>query len=53
MRYEDELPGQDNIIQWNVVRNQGRSGRVVVRWIASGDHNSIFDINPLDGTVSI
>ena len=51
-RYEDELSGQDNIIQLNVKRHQGDNSRVVVRWMASGDHNGIFDINPLDGTVS-
>ena len=51
LRYEDELPGGDNVVQLNVVRNQGKSGRVVVRWRATGDHNGIFDINPLDGMV--
>ena len=51
MRYEDELPGQDNVIQLNVERKQGDNSRVVVMWMASGNHNGIFDINPLDGTV--
>lgn len=49
--YGDEVPGRDNTIQLNVVRDGGTFGRVVARWQATGQHNGIFDITPVEGRV--
>lgn len=51
-RYEQELTTGDNTVQLNVFRREGTVGRVVVRWTATGDHDGINDITPLQGTVS-
>ncbi len=50
-RFEDELRGQNHVVQLNVARRHGDSGRVVARWAASGDHNGEADIFPVAGTV--
>ena len=44
--------GGDNVVQMNLVRRKGSSSRVVIRWKASGEHNGIYDINPVEGMVS-
>ncbi|XP_069137444.1 adhesion G-protein coupled receptor V1-like isoform X2 [Argopecten irradians] len=44
-----ELDGRDNTIQINVRRNHGYFGRVVIKWVASGDQNGLSDITPLQG----
>ena len=49
---EDEMVGGDNVVQLNLVRRKGTSSRVVLRWKATGEHNGIYDINPVEGMVS-
>ena len=50
---EEELEGSDNVVQLNLVRRKGASSRVVLRWKATGEHNGIYDINPVEGMVSV
>ncbi|XP_060082724.1 adhesion G-protein coupled receptor V1-like [Ylistrum balloti] len=46
-----EEDGRDNVIAVNVIRKHGYFGRVVVRWVASGDQDGLSDITPLQGQV--
>ena len=46
-----ELVGRDNTVQVNVLRSQGYHGHVIVKWVATGDHDGTNDITPLDGKV--
>ena len=47
----EELANTDSVVQLNVVRGAGNFGRVVVRWVATGDHDGINDIMPIQGKV--
>ena len=47
-----ELVGRDNTVQINVIRKEGFIGHVIVKWIATGDHDGNNDITPLEGRVS-
>ena len=47
----DEVVNEDYIVQLNIVRRRGNSGRVVVRWKATGEHSGTNDINPVEGQV--
>lgn len=48
----EEVVGQTNVVQLNVVRRRGVSGRIVVSWTATGAHQGIYDISPVSGKVS-
>ena len=49
---KEELVDSDNAVQLNLVRRKGASSRVVLRWKATGEHNGIYDMNPVEGMVS-
>lgn len=46
-----EEDGKDNPVEIMVLRKFGFFGRVVVKWMATGDQNGLLDITPLEGTV--
>ena len=46
----DETDG-DNVVQLTVVRLKGAHGRVVLRWMVSGDHSGLQDLSPVTGLV--
>ena len=46
-----ELPGRDNTVAINVVRKEGYHGHVIVKWVATGDHDGTNDLMPLEGQV--
>lgn len=48
-----ELVGRDNTVAINVVRLQGYHGHVIVKWVATGDHDGSNDIIPLEGKVNL
>ncbi|XP_076465116.1 adhesion G-protein coupled receptor V1-like isoform X2 [Babylonia areolata] len=49
--YTNEVDGMNHVELLSVTRKGGSFGRVVVRWIATGDHDGLRDISPLFGTV--
>ncbi|KAL8615958.1 hypothetical protein ACOMHN_034634 [Nucella lapillus] len=48
--FTNEKDGMDNFLPLSVNREGGIFGRVIVQWIATGDHDGVKDISPLSGT---
>ncbi|KAJ8304146.1 hypothetical protein KUTeg_017729 [Tegillarca granosa] len=47
----DNAHGIIEIAPVNVIRKKGFFGRIVVKWVATGDQNGLNDITPLEGMV--